>query len=181
MDEALCQTGLPEAPCRQLAVGLAIVCLWVLRQQVQVDDWSVPDCKGGDGESREGGVVERGGDAVQQGLPGEAAEDLVEEEHKRKADILIEGVFDQARQAVGGEAAVNEQEPQQEPAPVTPSQATLPCCRLPRYFFKNLSIAPFRTMSLHYCRDAIAISSLLKWTKDLVVLETDDTMQESCA
>ena len=116
MNQALEQAGLPEAPGSQLGIGFAVVRLRVLCQEVQVDEWPVPNGKSCHGQGSESCIVESCSDAVQQSLARKAAEDLVEEEHEGEADIFVEGVFDEASQAVRGQAAMHQQQPEQKPA-----------------------------------------------------------------
>ena len=88
--------------------------LGILDEGVEVDDWAVQDSKQQDGDAGEDHVVGCSADVINQGLPTEAVVELVEEEHKGKADVLVEGVLDEAGKAVAGEAAVHQQQAHQE-------------------------------------------------------------------
>lgn len=82
--------------------------LWVLDEGGEVDDRAIQHCKQQDGDTGEDHVVGGSTDAVHQSLPTEAIVELVEEEHKGKADILVEGIFDETGETVAGEAAVHQ-------------------------------------------------------------------------
>lgn len=116
MHQALKQTSLPEAPRSEFSVGFTVVSLRVLCQQTRVDDRPIPDRKGCHRKGSEGGIVEGCRDAIQQSLPAEPAENLVEEEHESEADVLVEGVLDQAGEAIGRQAAMHQQQSQKKSA-----------------------------------------------------------------
>lgn len=88
--------------------------LRVLYEGGEVDDGPVQDSKQQDGQAGEDHVVSCCTDAVHQGLPTEAIVELVEEQDKGEADVLVEGVLDEAGEAVAGEAAVHQQQAHQE-------------------------------------------------------------------
>ena len=125
MDQALEQASLPEASGSQFCIGFAVVCLRVLRQEIQIDDRPVPNSKSGHRQCSESCIVEGCSDAIQQSLARKAAEDLVEEKHEGEADVLVEGVFDEASQAVGCQAAMHQQQPEQESAHIHEPQRVL--------------------------------------------------------
>ena len=58
-------------------------------------------------------------DVIHHGLAGEAAVELVVEQHEAEGDVLVEGVLDQARQPVRAQRPVHQQQPRQEPAATT--------------------------------------------------------------
>lgn len=79
-----------------------------------MDDRPVQHSKQQDGDTGEDHIVGGSADAVHQSLPTEAVVELVEEQHKGEADVLVEGVLDEAGQAVAGEAAMHQQQAHQE-------------------------------------------------------------------
>ena len=83
---------------------------------VQPHDRSIQNRKQQNGDAGEDDIVHRGRDVVHQGLAGEAAVELVEEEHEAEGDVLVEGVLDEAGQAVRGQAAVHQQQAGEKPA-----------------------------------------------------------------
>ena len=89
--------------------------LGVLYEGGEVDDWAVQDCKQQDGDAGEDHIIGGSADAIHQSLPTEAVVELVVEQHKGEADVLIEGVLDEAGEAVAGQAAVHQQQAHQEP------------------------------------------------------------------
>ena len=80
-----------------------------------MDDRSIQHSKQQDRNAGEDHIVSSSADAIHQSLPTEAVVELVVEQHKGEADILVEGVLDEAREAVAGEAAVHQQQAHQEP------------------------------------------------------------------
>lgn len=80
-----------------------------------MDDRPVQYSKQQDRDAGEHHIVGSSTDAVHKSLPAEAVVELVEEQHKGEADILVEGVLDEAGEAIAGEAAVNQQQAHQEP------------------------------------------------------------------
>lgn len=88
--------------------------LGILDEGGEVDDGAVQHSKQQDGDAGEDHVVGGSTDVVHQGLPAEAVVELVEEEDKGEADVLVEGVLDEAGEAIAGEAAVHQQQAHQE-------------------------------------------------------------------
>lgn len=79
-----------------------------------MDYWAVQHSKQQDGNAGEDDIVGGSADAIHQSLPTEAVIELVEEQHKGEADVFVEGVLDEAGQAVAGEAAMHQQQAHQE-------------------------------------------------------------------
>ena len=88
--------------------------LRVLNEGREVDNRSVQHSKQQDRNAGEDDIVGSSADAVHQSLPAESIVELVEEQHKGEADVLIEGVLDEAGEAVAGEAAMHQQQAHQE-------------------------------------------------------------------
>ena len=80
-----------------------------------MDDWAVQHSKQQDGDTGEDDIEGGSADVIHQGLPAEAVVELVEEEDKGEGDVFVEGVLDEAGEAVAGEAAVDQQQAHQEP------------------------------------------------------------------
>lgn len=72
-----------------------------------MDDRPIQYSKQQDRDAGEHHVVGGSTDAIHESLPAEAIVELVEEQHKGKADVLVEGVLDEAREAIAGEASVH--------------------------------------------------------------------------
>ena len=81
----------------------------------EVDDWTVQHSKQQDWYTGEHHIVGCSTDVIHERLPTESIVELVEEQHKGEADVLVEGVLDQAREAIARQAAMNQQQPHQEP------------------------------------------------------------------
>ena len=88
--------------------------LRVAYERGEVDDGAVKHSEQQDGNTGEDHIVGRSADAIHQSLPTEAVVELVEEQHKSEADVLVEGVLDEAGEAVAGEAAVHQQQAYQK-------------------------------------------------------------------
>ena len=80
---------------------------WVRFQRGQVPHGAVQAGKHAGGEGGEERVIKRRRHAVEQGLPRKPVEELEAEQHGRERDVLVEGVLDEAREAVVGERAVD--------------------------------------------------------------------------
>lgn len=72
-----------------------------------MDDWPVQYSEQQDRDAGEDHIVGGSTDAIHKSLPAEAVVELVEEQHKGKADVLVEGVLDEAGEAIAGEAAMH--------------------------------------------------------------------------
>ena len=85
------------------------------REGVEVARGAVEQCVEEAGDAGEEHVVRARGDAVDDGLPGEAVEELEVEEQRRERRVLVEEVLDQAPQAEVRHVAVHEEQAHEEP------------------------------------------------------------------
>ena len=72
-----------------------------------MNDGPIQYSKQKDRDAGENHIVGGSTDAVHESLPAEAIVELIEEQHKGKADVLVEGVLDEAGEAIAGEAAMH--------------------------------------------------------------------------
>lgn len=80
----------------------------------EVDDGTIQNSKQQNGDAGEHDVEGGSTDVIHQSLSAETIVELVEEEHEGEGDVLVEGVLDEAREAVAGETAVDQKQAHQE-------------------------------------------------------------------